>query len=425
MTTEPPQAELDLEEQTRLGLEAGRVFSPAAPINQRRLFAGRTEQVRRVIDAINQPGQHVLIYGERGVGKTSMANVLAEFLRVAQTEPAGETVLAVRVNCDSSDDYSSLWRKVFSEVQINKTVRRAGFGAEEETVSSSPSDTVPDQITPDIVRRILAQAGRDTILIVIIDEFDNMPNGGATRLFADTIKMLSDQLAEVTTVLVGVADSVDQLLAEHQSVERALVQVRMPRMNRRELNEIVNNALAVLEMQIDDDALDHISALSQGLPHYTHLIGLHAARQAIDGGTRSISLAHVETAIVKAIKNAQQSIISAYHKATTSPRKDNLFPQALLACALAKADDLGYFAASDVRDPMSAIMKEKYDVPAFARHLKEFRVQRRGPILQRTGEKYRYRFRFLNPLIRPYIVMQGLSSKLITREILARLTRGT
>jgi Holliday junction resolvasome RuvABC ATP-dependent DNA helicase subunit len=33
------------------------------------------------MDAINQQGQHVLIYGERGVGKTSLANVLSGFLK--------------------------------------------------------------------------------------------------------------------------------------------------------------------------------------------------------------------------------------------------------------------------------------------------------------------------------------------------------
>src|SRR3989304_4900393 len=84
---------LDKEERIRLGIEVGGVFSPAAPINERRLFAGRTQQVRRVIDAINQRGQPVLIFGERGVGKTSMANVLRDFLEAARTEPPGAPVL--------------------------------------------------------------------------------------------------------------------------------------------------------------------------------------------------------------------------------------------------------------------------------------------------------------------------------------------
>ena len=78
--------QLSPDEKRRLALRAGTVFSPAAPIRARDVFAGRTDQVRRTVDAINQSGQHALIYGERGVGKTSLANVIAGFLEsVGQT----------------------------------------------------------------------------------------------------------------------------------------------------------------------------------------------------------------------------------------------------------------------------------------------------------------------------------------------------
>ncbi len=86
----------DSENFPQLALEVGRVFSPAAPIDERALFAGRRRQLRAVIDAISQRGQHAIIYGERGVGKTSLGNVLSEFLTGAQ-----RLVLAPRINCDS------------------------------------------------------------------------------------------------------------------------------------------------------------------------------------------------------------------------------------------------------------------------------------------------------------------------------------
>jgi ABC-type lipoprotein export system ATPase subunit len=44
------------------------------------LLAGRDKQIALVIDAVNQKGQHVIICGERGVGKTSLFNVLKSFL---------------------------------------------------------------------------------------------------------------------------------------------------------------------------------------------------------------------------------------------------------------------------------------------------------------------------------------------------------
>ena len=105
----------------------------------------------------------------------------------------------------------------------------------------------------------------------------------------------------------------------------------------------------------------------------------------------------------------------------TSPRSDNLYSQVLLACALAEADQLGYFAAADVRGPMSSIMQKRYEIAAFLRHLADFCDENRGPVLERMGVARRYRFRFRNPLLQPFVIRQGLANKLIERSDLSRV----
>lgn len=47
---------LEQRQADELSIEAGRVFSPSAPIDERDLFAGRKTEIRQVIDAINQKG---------------------------------------------------------------------------------------------------------------------------------------------------------------------------------------------------------------------------------------------------------------------------------------------------------------------------------------------------------------------------------
>lgn len=138
----------------------------------------------------------------------------------------------------------------------------------------------------------------------------------------------------------------------------------------------------------------------------------------------NIQLEDVNAAAREAVDQAQQSIVRGYHKATSSPR-GNLYAQVLLACALAPTDDLGYFSSSDVREPMSRIMKKRYEIPAFSQHLKDFCERTRGPILQRTGFPRRYRFRFINPLIEPYVIMNGLKKGLITEELLESIQSET
>lgn len=405
---------LPASERQALALEVGRVFTPAAPIDQKDLFAGRNEQLRRVVDAISQRGQHAVIFGERGVGKTSLANVLAEFLRTR-----GQ-VVAPHVNCDGGDTFTSLWRKVFAEINLVRETRNLGLRGGSQQELTRVSDTLAGDLTPDDVRRQLTHLGQQVLLIVILDEYDRLPNGALNRTLADTIKTLSDHSVPATLVLVGVADSVDELIGEHRSVERALVQVQMPRMSIAELHQIVTNGLSHLGAEVESEALDQIGALSQGLPHYTHLLGLYATRQAIDRGSLRLSVADVKAAVSEAIKNAQQSIVSAYHKATMSARQGSLYSQVLLACALASHDSLGYFQAADVRGPMSHIKGKIYDIPTYARHLNDFCEQSRGPVLQKTGVKHRFRFRFVNPLMEPFVIMQGLDDGLINWKDLER-----
>lgn len=396
-----------------LDFAAGKAFSPAAPIDRRELFAGRQAQMRDMLDVASQRGQHALIYGERGVGKTSLATVMSEILSSEQLQ-----ILAPRANCDGSDDFSSVWRKVLDQIQITKTKRAVGFGQEaQEAVSTAESLLGNDPITPDDVRRALQILGSSLTTVIFIDEFDRLEEERNRSLFADTIKTLSDQLVPATLVLVGVADDVSDLISQHKSVERALVQIRMPRMSRAESAEIVTRGLSQLNMTATAEAVTRISGLSQGLPHYTHLLGLWAARSAIPNGKSEVDLDDVDFALNTAIDKAQQSILDTYHKATFATR-ENIYPQVLLAAALAKPDDLGFFAASDVRAPLSQIMGRRYDIPTFARHLNALSESERGPVLQKKGSERKFRYRFINPLLQPYVVMRGLASEMIPADVI-------
>jgi ABC-type transport system involved in cytochrome bd biosynthesis fused ATPase/permease subunit len=70
-------------------------FTPHAPVNEPAVFRGRLPQIRSSIDAITTPGLHVVLYGERGVGKTSLASVLTKILANIQA--------TTRVICSRDD----------------------------------------------------------------------------------------------------------------------------------------------------------------------------------------------------------------------------------------------------------------------------------------------------------------------------------
>ncbi len=395
----------------RLKREVGHLFTPATPINEKDLFSGRRKQVEVVLSTVSQMGQHAILFGERGVGKTSLANVIAGFFR----GPGNQTVVAPIVTCHTADSFPALWNRVFMEIKADRPSLVFGPQKDNATLADLYKETY---ITPDVVREALAPVADKSIMILIIDEFDRLADAGDKQLFADTIKVISDKAVKATIILVGVADTVDELIAGHESIQRNLVQVPMPRMSYKEVEQIIKSRLPKVNMTVAADALGKICALSRGLPHYAHLIGQHAAWAAIEAGDSNITISHVNDAMTQLINNSQQTVTSAYHKATTSPNKKNLFSQVLLASAMAHCDDLGYFAAADVREPLSRIMGEEYDIPRYIKHLATFCDLSRGEILQQIGERYQRRFRFKNPLMQPYIVMRGVASGMIDLDTL-------
>lgn len=403
------------EERMKRFISVSQVFTPSAPIDKQSLFSGRVSQLHTVINAVTQKGQHVILFGERGVGKTSLANVISEMMKSYGIQASNSGV----INCDGTDTFSSLWHKVFQELTISMNKSTIGFAPIQSWESFSLSSFAPETIAPDTVRLLLQNYFQNSI--IIIDEVDRIQNQEVTALLADTVKTLSDHAVNTTIILVGVADSVDNLIAEHASVERSLVQVQMPRMSTEELKEILNKGLNFLHMNIDEKVANQIALLSQGLPHYAHLLALHAAQSSAIDNRNDIEHRDLSNAISMAVKKAQRSIITSYHKAVVSHR-DTLYTEVLLACALAKIDDLGFFSASDVRKPMSIIMNKNYDISAFSRHLNDFCEEKRGPIFQRTGSPRSYRFRFINPLMQPYVIIDGLAKNLIDQNTLQRLT---
>ena len=211
---------------------------------------------------------------------------------------------------------------------------------------------------------------------------------------ADTIKSLSDYSVNATILLIGVADSVNGLIKEHHSIERALVQILMQRMSNIEIEEIVGKGVERLDMTIKDDAKSEIVNLSQGLPYVTHLLALHSARAAISRKNTQIERKDVNEGMKKALEKWQESIKAAYYRATKSHQPGHIFKEVILACSFAENDDLGYFSAANVREPLRIITKRTYDIPNFARHLKQMSGEDRGGILQRTGPKRQIKLSF-------------------------------
>jgi energy-coupling factor transporter ATP-binding protein EcfA2 len=330
--------------------QVSHAFTPAAPVDDASLFADRPNEVFACVQALWQKGLHIALYGERGVGKTSLANVLPRLVK----DDRLPYLNGVRVDCNTNDGYRSIWRKVFK-----------ALGAFEDGTEFDFED-------PEEVRFRLEAL--EQITLIVLDEFDRIADDGALSLLADTVKTLSDHATSATLMFVGVAESVEHLLGEHESIVRSVRQVHMPRMSQGELGAILDTGFSSVDLAITVPARTRAIRMAEGLPHFAHLLGLHSGQATVQDDRDEVTDVDLDRALSEAVRT--HSILSEYQRATQSPQPHHLFEEVLLACAFAPRNELGYFRAADIREPLSMIMQEEMSIPRYQRHLNELRATR-------------------------------------------------
>lgn len=376
-------------------------FSPGAPIKLQEDLAGREEQAARLRNIIMSAGEHALIYGERGVGKTSIANTF-----YASINSPTKRVRAVHVNCGTSD-FPTIWRKVFRRLS-------APDGSSARTLD----ELYPNDITPDDVEVEFSNFGLNELPLIILDEFDKIPGDATKLLMTDTIKSFSDHGLHTKLVLVGIAENAEELLAHHGSISRALKQVKMPRLSLEDLEQVVSVRYKRCGLKIDDEALFQIAFLSRGLPYYSHLVGRHAALAALNAKRTIVRDDDVFQGLAEAMKEVDQTITKEYLEAVVSQRnEETLFEPVLIACALAEPDDLGQFQQAGVALPLAEISPRTppYTAATFAFHMNEFCEEKRRCVLQRAGESRNYRYSFTDAMMQPYVIMRALQNDKLSR----------
>ncbi len=383
--------------------EANQLFTPSAPIAVAEMFAGRQEQAAKIVEAVGERGRHVIMFGERGVGKSSMAQIIPYFI-----PPGPRAVRHIRVQAFPGDTFSVIARRIFAKIRF------AGDYGEGEKVYNA-GEFYPTTVTIDDFLNEMRMFKETEIPIIIIDEFNEIDDPGASRTVANIIKSLSDEGTNVTMLIVGVADSVGSLIEKHESIERCAEQIHMPRMAVDERKEVLEKRLGQLGMSMTVDGRWKVINLSKGLPAYVHALGKFAVYSALDSGRVSVIEADVDNAINAVLQSSQQTLKDSYEAATRSNQARALFRHVLTACALAKVDDAGYFTPAAVRDPLSSILKRSMEIANFQDTLRDF-AEKRGRILGRTGEARSYRFRFANPAMQPYVIMRGIRDAIVNEE---------
>jgi Cdc6-like AAA superfamily ATPase len=294
------------------------VFRPGTELDDPALFAGRAAQVLELTRALHAEGSCPIIYGDRGLGKSSLAlqaqriamgdpsllqlqgtsgvdvedwgfseetSYLAFYVACSDATPTTKSVLQRLINSLTSVDVSS--PSPAHELVDRTTRKRVTLKVFEAEVTRTYQPPAPppshakltmEEKLLDAVERLVDAYGHRVLLI--IDELDRVRD---TTGLASFIKNASGQ--DLKFLLVGIGQNITALLGDHRSLERIAVPVRVPRMTYDELKQIVDRAMTKLresgvDLEFDGGATDALASAAGGFPWFVHLLGQAALLKA-------------------------------------------------------------------------------------------------------------------------------------------------
>ncbi len=383
---------MNKEEKLRLINE---IFTPSSPVENIELFSGRKNELEEIRQAILEKGQHAVMYGPRGAGKTSLANMSRYFY---------EDLMVIKVTCNRNDDFKSIWDRALRKIVLVNPVSEIGYKPSEkpEIVPAYYPEDI--ELTPTAIENILTAL--DESILFIFDEFDSIKSSETKTQMADMIKLLSDNLPYISLLIVGIAQSVDKLIGEHHSIERCIRQIELPLMPDNEANELIKYNLNLVGLKTNEEIIDKIIELSSGFPNYLHLLCKHSAYEAIEEEKVKIDISHFNSAVIKSINTSDYSIRNAYQKATSSASGKNQFADVLLACAMANTDFENSFGSNEVLKEYNSITGGEHKAESINYNLGMLCKRERAEILTKLGRQKNARYRFRKPLLKAFVKLK-------------------
>lgn len=275
-------------------------FTPAQPVVDPQMFAGRRDILETLIRAVEDQRSHVVIYGERGAGKTSLLRMLSRAAEEAK-------YIVVYFSCGATSDFTETFRAVASEIPLLYHSSISPISSESEVGDSLLDLLGPGKLTP----RLFGDASAKLVgtrVIVVLDEFDRAESAEFRRDVAELIKTLSDVSARLQLVIGGVASDLVDLMEHIPSIRRSVAAFRVPAMGDDEVAALVENGSKMSGVKFDSDATQLIVSAARGSPYLTSLLCHVSGMLALDAGRIRVEFRDIVRALDDVIEDFRRRI---------------------------------------------------------------------------------------------------------------------
>lgn len=423
-----------MEDVARHGLEEverilERILTPARPTMTRELLYGRTKELDDIVECLRVSGGTPFVFGNRGVGKTSLARTAAQEISKSDREP-------IYVACSPSARALTLFRDVavqladlalrldkkglFKNVSVEASVSASPLGLSSSLKFAHKVARAETPSIADANEAVRIIKGFDKVIpdskgtVVVIDEVDEL-DPDTRKDLAYFVKQIGDQLIETRFILVGIADNVYQLIGEHSSVPRYLRNVELGPLSPQALMDIVKHAASAVDVSIHNDLLYRIAIIGNGYPHFAHLMGLALLIEAITDNTDSVTDAVYRDGVERAVRQSLAELRASYDSAVqrgTDAYRNVLWTIADMDQVDLRTDQIAEHHAELAKKHHWAAQSETQ----IGSLLSKFKQAGYGEILMAPGKRYgatkpnerRYRYhRFRNNLMRGHVRLRA------------------
>jgi hypothetical protein len=213
MTTRTTDAQSDIQRQL-----AG-VYTPGSPITKPELFSGRHALLDELRAGLLSLGRNFVLFGERGVGKTSFYNVRLYDFHVG------------RHNCSQRDDFATIFLNILSRLGEQFTpgdrqlLNKFGYevGGDNMLFSLRTTQEAKTTDVPVVQQHldlnfVVNKLNRlqTRLEVIVLDEFQNISRPEVQTDIIEVAKALSDNNIQIKLVVVGIGQRVEDLVTSPQ-----------------------------------------------------------------------------------------------------------------------------------------------------------------------------------------------------------------
>lgn len=407
-------------------------LTPARAISDPQYLRGRDAKLAQIDRASNSSGRHAFIFGDRGVGRTSLA-LSASVIHQRVDEGSAEPIL---ISCDKGSTTFSLIQDIAKGIlpprdQIEKKKQTRGFkvsvaGLGWDTSQQVESGSVPAVTSVNDAVNLLKFITQyhSSEPVIIVDEFDQLTDSAQRDLFASLVKQVSDRETGVRFIITSIGKSLNDLIGSHFSTSRYLSPVELDRLTHDARWQIIRSAANALQLDISDEFVIRVGQISDGFPYYVHLTAemIFWSVYRHPETVREVSYELFSAGLKEAAREAQPTLKKAYDLATQKYKNTKEYEEVLWAVVdkphlRRQSREIyleSYLRVAEDRRPSVAPL----DLDAFHQRMNKLRDPRHGSILETTSRGlHQFRENVLRGYVRLMAEEQGIT---LHRDVLGK-----